>query len=378
MSADVNVGSEWDFIEQVLPENYKTLAVEMHLIRQNLPKHLGAKVTDATTLLRLVLHHAGTGASLKSTAGRAAAIDVVDISGVALHKWMKKSGPYLACLLVEMLGTREAFDPERLGGYAVRAIDATSLSRPGASGTTARIHYVLGLPELELVQVDVTDETGGETFRRFNAGPGELWIGDRAYANPPGIGAIHRAGADVLVRYNRGSLPLYRADGRLLDVASLLGELRRRNEPREWDAWVHAPEGQRIRGRLCAIWLPVDKAQEARERARREHGSNVDAATLTAAEYVVLFTTAPSKRLPLNLVLDLYRARWQVELHIKRGKSLGDIDELQNRRDDTIHSWLCANLLLQEIARRVAATGAAFSPSSVLLGRPDGSRRCEA
>ena len=51
-----------------------------------------------------------------------------------------------------------------------------------------RVHYALRLTDLKIVKVDVTDDKGGETFKRFAASvkPGQLWLGDRGYANPPG------------------------------------------------------------------------------------------------------------------------------------------------------------------------------------------------
>jgi Transposase DDE domain len=52
-----------------------------------------------------------------------------------------------------------------------------------------------------------------------------------------------------------------------------------------------------------------------------------DAETLYTAEFVVVFTTILHE-LTAAQVLELYRARWQVELEFKRTKSIRELDQL--------------------------------------------------
>jgi len=355
---------DWAMIEAQLPSGWREMAVEHGLVRPGSPPRSGAKVTDVAVPLRLVLFHVGTNTSLKTTAAIAYAAGVIDISSVALHKWVRKLGPYMASLLAASSKTASTFAAERWAGYDIIIVDATVVSRPGSDGTTARVHHALRLTTLASVQMDVTDETGGETFRRFNAKPDQLWIGDRGYANPPGIAGIKGRGADVLVRYNRGSLPLYDADGERLDVRSLLGKLRKPCRPREWAAWV-APGGNAapISGRLVAVRLPDDKADEARARLRREQGSDLTKESLEMADFVVLYTTVPKARLTTEQILELYGLRWQVELHIKRDKSIAGLDQLPNFRPDTVYTWICAKMLLTQIARAIPTPDVAIPPS---------------
>jgi hypothetical protein len=357
--------SDWEMVEAQLPADWREVADEMGLVQAQ-PSQLNAKVRDIRDVLRLVLHHAGAGASLRATTARAAATGVLVLSAVALHKWMKKLGPYLAALLQRMMGTA-AFAPERWAGFHLIAADATTVQRPGAKGTTTRIHYALRLADLSPRHVEVTDEKGGETARRFRAEPGELWLLDRGYASPPGIASIDRHGAHLIVRYNRGTLPLYDALGRRIDVEQLLRSMPTREVAHSYTAFVHGPAGELIEGRLCWLRLPEDKAREARARtrARREAEGDCDAATLENAEYVSVFTTTDAARLTAEQVLTLYRARWQVELDFKRSKSIDDLDTLPNFLPETIHSWICAKLLLQQIARTIASPRAAFPPGGV-------------
>ena len=334
----------------------------MGVVYTKFPVHMGTKVTDVEQVLRPVLYQVATNSSLAVTVSTAAAAGIIEMSAVGLHKRMRTIGPYLAQLVARMTAAEATFAPEQWAGYDPIAVDGSSVSRPGAEGTTARVHYALRLSTLQPVQIEVTDDKGGETFRNFDAGAGQLWIADRCYANPPGIAAIKDEGADVLVRYNRGSLPLYDIGGKLIDVQKKLTKLKQPGVAREWYAEVRPRGGKAIVGRLCALLLPPDKAKEARQRARREQGAFVTEETLAAAAYVVVFTTAPRSRLTADLVMELYRLRWQIELHIKRDKSIAGLDRLPNFRNDTVYSWICAKLLLTQIARKLATSKVSTPP----------------
>ena len=360
------LAGDWPMIESQLPPNWRELAATHGVSPKKQQAHLGTKVKDVVVPLRMVLHHVATNTSLKTTAAIAAAAGLIDMSAVALHLWMRRFAPFLSALLAALTDTARDFAATRWAGYEMVIVDASTVTRPGSKGTTVRVHYALRLTDLKIVEVEVTDEKGGETFKRFTRimKPGQLWIGDRGYANPPGIAAIMKKGADVLVRVNRGALPLYDIYGSLLDVREKLSRLRL-GVPREWAACVH-PEGQKpIRGRLCAVRLPPDKAAEARTRLKREQGADLTPESLEMAEFVVLFTTVPKHRLVTDQIMELYGLRWQLELSIKRDKSIAGLDRLPNFRDDTIRSWILAKLLLTQIARKIATPEMANVPPCV-------------
>ena len=350
--------ADWTMIEAHLPPNWRRLGAEYEVLRTDVPEHLGAKLTDPEVLLRLVLHHVVTGTSLKTTVALAAAVELVDVSAVALHKKMKKIGPYLWALVRQMVGEQAEFAPERWAGYEVILLDATTVQRPGATETTARIHYALRAAELSLVQVQATDEKKGETLRWVGVRPGQLWVGDRIYANPPGIESVVSQGGDVLVRYTPSALPLYDPAGQVFDVVTALESLRQPGQVGDWAVYTAGPKTAKVPGRLCAMRLSAERAERARRRLRKEYGHKVSALQLALSEYVILFTTVDARRLDARLVLELYRLRWQVELRIKRDKSLGQLDRLPNFRKDTIYSWLCAHLLAQQLVSRIAAKAA--------------------
>lgn len=351
----LDVAKDWELLEAQLPSDWQELGKQHGLLCRELPKHLGAKITELSQILRLVFYYVATNTSLRIATAAAAAAGMVVLSPVALYKWLCKLGPFVTELAARMLDTKTLFSVTRWAGLDVLLVDATAVMRPGACGTTARVHNLLRLSTLELVQMEVTDVHEGETLCRFRFRSGQLCVGDRIYANPPGIAHVVGQGAHVLVRYNRGSLPLYDIQERSIDVLERLRKLTKPGRVRQWYAQVQPEQGPVIPGRLCAIRLPKDKADQSQERVRRELGSKVNDKALEMACYVVVFTTVPKDVLSAERVLELYRLRWQVELHIKRDKSIAGLDRLPCQRPDTIQTWLCTKLLLIRMARQLAS-----------------------
>jgi hypothetical protein len=72
-------------------------------------------------------------------------------------------------------------------GRRVRVVDATSISEPGSTGTDWRIHYAINLTNLQCDFFQLTDVSGGETWRRFPVTRGDILLGDRGYSNPNGV-----------------------------------------------------------------------------------------------------------------------------------------------------------------------------------------------
>ncbi len=353
----VDVTSEWDTIRGYLPEGYRELADEYKQVQTQFGN---AKIRTADDLLRLVLLHAGANLPLRQTVAVMKAAGGPDVSHVRLHKKMLRATPYFRALVRSMVDTTPA-DSERWAGYEVVTVDATAVCSPGAETTDARVHVQMRVTDLDFATVRVEDVSVGETFKLFPWQAGQLAVGDRAYCNPPGIRAVVAEGADVLVRLNRGTLPLRKPNGEPFDLMSWLRGLRGHNAS-EADVVISDKKGvlEDVCGRVVAIRLPVAQAEKARARLAREHGSKVSDLDREVASYVVLFTTVPRSRLNADLCLELYRLRWQVELLFKRWKSLCGLDRLPNYLDETITAWLYAKVLLALLMQRMGAS--ALSP----------------
>lgn len=362
--AKLDVVHGWDQIREYLPADYAVLADQYKQVQTQFGN---AKLRDADMLLRFILLHVGANLPLRQTVALAAEAGLPNLSPMRLHKKMCRAAPYLQALVSGMLDWSTAGSLEKWGGYVFTAVDASVVCGPGATGTDARIHTKLRLADVSLASVEVTDETGGETFCRFSWQPGELAVGDRAYCGTRGVMHVVNSGADVLVRYRLGGLPLLDEEDNDIDV---LAKARAVLQGAVLDLDVHVPGLERdIPGRLIIMRLPADAAERARQRVRKENGPSTSAQVLEAAGYVILFTTAKRGRLDAERCLQGYRLRWQIELQFKRWKSLCNFDELPNQRDDTILSWLYGKVLLGALLDRMASTPTEISPPERLDSR---------
>lgn len=344
---------DWQTLLSLLPAEYEELATEHRQLNAQWPN---AKIASAAMLLRFIFLHVGANMPLRQTVTLMAESGGPNLSAVRLHYRMRRARPYLAALVARLVPAAGA-TPERWGGYEMVCVDATAVSGPGAEGTDARLHAVIRIHDLGIVDAKVTDVTGGESFKRFLWTAGQLVIADRGYANAPGLAWVVDHDADALVRVNRGSLPLQREDGTQLDVLEWCRALAG-HAAAQVNVQAVAREGRARRvilGRLIGFRLPDAEAEEARQRVRREHGDATTDEHLEAAGYVALFTTAPVGRLSAARCVEAYRLRWQIELQFKRWKSLCHFDRLPNYRDDTIQSWLIAKVLLGLLLDRMGA-----------------------
>lgn len=358
---NLNSTRDWKTLLSFLRSDFERLAVEHKLLNTQYPN---VKIGSASELLRLFFVHAGTDLPLRQTVAVVGEAGGPQVSAVRLHLKMRAAGPYLATLIAGLCGDAQELSPEKWGGYELVVVDASTVSGPGADNADARLHTVLRVADLRPIDVKVTDAREGETLRRFLWMPGQLVIGDRGYSNGPGIAKVVDDGADVLIRVNRGALPLHDDDG----PVDLLGWLRslqghraaeRPVQIRLWDAQRHL---RVVAGRLIGFRLPDEDAADARERVLREQGTSATDETLEAAGYVVLFTTAPATKLSAARGVEAYRLRWQVELQFKRWKSLCRFDRLPNYRDDTILSWLSIKVLLGLLLDKMGSAAAELFP----------------
>lgn len=363
-ASGIDARKDWELLLAFLPRDYEELALT-HRQLEGSSSTGHAKIRTADELLRFIFVHAGAGLALRQTVAVVAESGGPDLSPMRLHMRLRRAAPFLQALVARMVATVAVATPEWWRGYDPIAVDATTVCGPGAIGTDARLHTALRLTSLELLHAEVTDSSEGESLKRFEWRPGQLAIGDRGYANAPGIASVVDAHADVLIRVNRGTLPMYEGETAVeaIDVLERLRALRG-HRVSEWrvEIRVRQDDDRKIPGRLMAVRLPEKEAEEARQRVREEHGREVTPDQLEAAGYVALFTTLSKRSFPAGTCLEMYRLRWQIELQFKRWKSICGMDRLPNYRDDTIRSWLYAKVLLGLILDRMGSVESTPAP----------------
>ena len=350
----------WEVLSTFLPPQWAQQARSSGAMRR------ARYISDPAIVLRILLLHLASGCSLAETAARAQAAGLAKISAVGVFKRLRAAEPWLRWLAQQMRGAAEL--PLEIVGRRVRAVDATAISEPGSTGTDWRIHYALNLADLECDFFALTDvHQGGESFRRVPIRAGDILLGDRVYASPPGVKHVVGAGGDVVVRLNRQSLPLYNRHGRRMELLPWLRRLPAA-DPREGVAWVRYGSGERTRGRLIALRQSAEVTRWTRQRVQRRAQRNqqeLSAEALEFAEYFMLWTSLP-ERVAATQILQLYRLRWQIELVFKRMKSILGLGHLPKKDPRSAQAWLEGKLFVGLLIERMIAA-VSFFPLGIQL-----------
>ena len=317
-------------------------------------------------LLRVLLLHVGKGYSLAETSVRAKAGGMADVSAPAILERLRQAETWLHKMCAALARDSGWEVPFETRGRQVRAVDSTLVKEPGRSGSQWRIHYSLRIPSLACDHLEVTATKGhgtGERLERAPAGLGDLVLADRGFCRPAGIAALTRQGADVIVRLNTSSLPLFDSEGNAFPLLERVTTAAEPGKGIEWPVSVHDRDS-RIAGRLCVLRKSERKAEAARRKIRRkaqQGGPEPKPQTLVYAGYVMVFTTLPPD-FPCEEVLEWYRSRWQIELLFKRLKSLAGLGHLHKIDARSARAWLYGKLLIALLCQKLVRLGRDISP----------------
>jgi len=317
-------------------------------------------VPDADALLRLLLMHVVNGYSLAETAARAGQLGM-KLSSVAVFKRLRAAEEWLRWLAEQARGNHPLAAESQ--GRPVRLVDATTVSEPGSTGTDWRVHYVVNLANLQCDFFELTDVKGGETLRRIPVRPGDIMLGGRIYATPVGVAHVRAAQADILVRLNRQSLPLFDEEGKPLDVLHLFGKMKV-GQIQQWSTQVKHPSGGWVPGRLIALQRSAEATRLARHRLEinaSKKQKKVSPESWKAAQYFFVWTTLTDTFLA-PAVLELYRLRWQIELAFKRMKSIMGLGHLPKTDPASARAWLHGKIFASLLVERMVEAADRFSP----------------
>ena len=267
------------------------------------------KIKTPQELLRVVLLYCGLDQSLRTVAGNLTLLDE-RITDSSVMTRLKACEPWVKALLPQLLPPLPLL-PLLPAGYRLSVIDGSSIEAPGADGTDYRLHLRLDLVSLTFLELVVTDVHTAESLRHFSLSAGDIALVDRGYCQPAALVEAHQQGADWIVRWNSG-MPLWTPTGEEFDLVATLQQV---------------PPTQAIVTHAVQVG-PVGSTERV-------------AATLDPAVWTA------------ETILALYRVRWQVELAIKRWKSLLDVGRLRAKAEGTLASlWLHGKLLYALLLER--------------------------
>jgi hypothetical protein len=321
-------------------------------------------VDSEETLLRLCLGY-GAGQSLRQASAWAETTDVARISTPALLKRLSNAADWLEQIARLLLEEAQAQPAGEWVKRRIRLVDATSLSCPGAKGTTWRLHVSYDATG-RIDDFQLSDKRGTESLARFAWSKDDIAIADRGYAKPKDLRKVIDAGGDLVVRTGWNALRLTDAKGGPFDLFAAFKTVG--EQPLDVSANVDTREKGRspLPVRLLIARLPEDKVKEAHKKIKAKaarQGKKTDPRTLKAAGYVIVLTSLP-KEYCAESILKLYRLRWQIELLFKRMKSLLDFGDLPAKGDKLAKAWIFSKLIIALLADKMARQVAESPPSA--------------
>jgi len=329
------------------------------------------EIKNAEALLRLALAYGGCGMSLREACAWAEATGIASLADPSLLERLARAGPWLGDLVAALIAGQAKLPAGRWKGYRLRALDGTSICQPGADRTTWRLHIGYDLARAQVDQLQLTDVHGAENLQRLTYAPGDIAIADRCYARPRDLRPVLAAGADLIVRTGWNSLRLLKLDGQPFDLFSALAA----QAEQEGEVKIRVYEGRAKHAESTPLILRLiirrkepEQAEAEQKRLLKEakkRGRQPDPHSIEAAKYILLLTSLPVGTFLATDVLALYRFRWQIELAIKRMKSLAGLGGLPAKKPELAQTWIYARLIVAILAEQIAGQTPESSPCGV-------------
>jgi hypothetical protein len=343
----------------VMPEGWEDKAKELGALVR------GREIKSALELLRLVFLYLTEGKSFSGTAALLELGGSCSISKKAVFTRFQRSGEWLRWLCEHLYRNNHAIiePPQWLGGRKVYAVDASDEPVHGSDKADYRLHYAIGLFDLGMKEMALTGTEIGEKASNFKSfGEQDIMIGDRGYCSKQGIAYLLGRGSGYLFRFGTKRFDVYNLQGRKVNA---LGYFKGLPPGRIGEKTLYYEnEGEYKPLRFCVLRKTKEAEEKGLETLRktrmRKYGDKeLSKAQIAYNRYVVLVTSITDGS--SELILDLYRQRWQIEMAFKRLKSLFKYHAIPVHIEPSARAWFYGKLLLAALCETWVNKGR-FSP----------------
>ena len=331
-------------------------------------KELGAMERDsgvirsAESLLRLNMLYTTNEGSFQASAIGMELSEGIVLSKTAAAKRIRKSGEWLRWMSRELCSTQGLIrKPEFLGERRVKLIDASDETTRGKEKSTWRLHYIFDIFDFSCSSMELTTNKEGERLTRHEVSESDIMIADRIYCTMSGIEHILANKGDFVLRFKSKAFNLYDEESKPLELLPYLRHLKALENTEVRCFYKY--NGKLRPLRIVAMkkdWKAIESCKrKIANKVRRKQEKAVQTDTLELNEYVVLATSLDYTN---EQILELYRARWQVEQVFYRLKSLFGYGDVPSKRDDTVKAWFYGKLLLAALCETILKK-MSFSPT---------------
>jgi len=307
------------------------------------------------SLLRLNMLYSTNGGSFQMAATGLALTEGIALSKVAAFKRIKNSGDWLRWMAKRICESTKLSlpKPSFLGDRRVILIDASLEATKGSKQGDYRLHYAFDLFNFMCESMELTGIKEGEKLSRYSIDSNAIYICDRIYCTILGIEHVLSSGGSFILRFKSKAFRLYDSSGKKLELLPRLRHLKAFGSI-SINCFYRLPDGALRPIRIIAMKKDAKSISESgrkmARKASRKQEKVVQADTAELNEYVVLATNLEYS---CEEVLELYRARWQVEQLFFRLKSLFGYGDTPNMREDTARAWFYGKLLLAAICESI-------------------------
>jgi len=328
---------------------------------QEKAKELGAMsresgvIRSAESLLRLNMLYVTNEGSFQMSAMGMGLTEGIVMSKVAAFKRIQKSGEWLRWMAKELCAIEGASieKPEFIGDKQVKLVDASDETTKGKNKNTWRLHYVFNLFEFQCSSMEITTNQEGERLTRHEVTADDIMIADRIYCTMSGIEHVTERCGNYVLRFKSKAFHLYDETGERVELLSHLRELKPL-ENTDIQCYYRLSDGTLRPLRIVAMKKDAKMIAESKRKMRRKASKKQEKAvqldTAELNEYVVLATSLDYTN---EQVLELYRARWQIEQVFYRLKTLFGYGNVPSKREDTVRAWFYGKLLLAALCESI-------------------------
>lgn len=308
---------------QALPPDLMESAVQFGAFQRK------RQIKTVEQLFQTVLLYCGLDFSLRETAGTLTMLGS-RISDQAVKERLEGCAVWLSEVLKQMLPRLPPEVESKVGGRWI-LVDGSTVQVPGASGTSYRIHLSWDWVAQQIVEIQITDVRTGESLTLYTVVAGDVVVADRGYARFADIEYVLEHEGAVIIRYAPHQLGLVDEAGAKINLAGELWE----TEENLWTRPVRLTKDAKQRTLyLHCFRLPAEKAAQARRKKKakaKKDGRQLRKETLEYAEWTMILSSVPPEQVSAVEIGEVYRLRWQIEIVIKRLKSVLQFDHLRAR-----------------------------------------------
>jgi len=344
-------------IKKYLPIGWEEKAIETGAICRS------RNIKTAEELLALNMLYTTNNGSFQLASAGMELTKGISINKNASYKRIKGSWEWLRWMSKELCKNQglKIEKPSFLGNKQVKLVDASDETTKGEKKTTWRLHYVFNLFEFECSDMELTSNAEGERLTRHSVEEDDIIVADRIYCTIQSIEHVLSKKGDFVLRFKSKAFNLYDESGERMELLSYLRDLK---ELESADIRCHykLPSGELKPIRIIAMKKDEKAIAESQRKALRKVSKKQEKAvqedTVELNKYIVLATSLEYTN---EEILELYRARWQIERVFYRLKSLFGYGDLPSKNADTVKAWFFGKLFLAALCESVLKT-LSFSP----------------